>query len=75
MNYIELQEYLRNNHFYANKTVDLATDEICNLWVEVNSPILAQDQKARLDEVLKYKGFRSDYISNLQQIHITKTGK
>lgn len=73
MNYEELLVYLNNNHLYPTKQI-LSTkkgDVVSGLYLEI-PPILAEDRKERVDELLEGKPFETTWFPNIQQLHITK---
>ena len=72
MTYKELIPYLQDRHFYPHVSLTQKKDstEIEWLWLEC-SPIMSEIKLPKVREVLP-EGFRADYISNIQEIHIKK---
>jgi len=71
MTYPELQEYLKDKHFYFNRTVVQKKDKqvIEGLWVSCVS-VWKESRLAKIKEYLP-DGFQATYFPQLQEIHVT----
>jgi hypothetical protein len=77
MNYTELSEVLKSNHFtpQIEETIFMNGKQVTGLVVDCPSVILMPDKVARLMEVLaenKVEGFKVDGLPNSMKITITK---
>lgn len=71
MNWEDLLKHLNDNHFYPGKTLVVKKKEtVCDGLYLSCPPILKDSKLKKLREVLP-EGFKADYLTNLQEIHIT----
>lgn len=73
MDYEQLQQWLKNEHFYAGLRTELGKDSVrrtVGLWIYCDS-VFSEEKVKRLKEILP-KEFTANFISNKDEIHITK---
>ena len=73
MIYEELIPILQLNHIYPVVLTDLGKGgkKITGLEVPVN-PFTYESRKEHVEQVVKERGFKVDYLSNQQVLYITK---
>jgi hypothetical protein len=73
MTFEEVVILLQLNHIYPITLTELGKDgkKITGLEVPVN-PFTYESKKGHIEQVVKERGFRVDYLSNQQILYITK---